>query len=124
MKSHPCCFSPYDPCLVDSVGGVLVSYICSEYYNLSTLPSAGFPELLGEVSNEDFQFRLSLVLMSGCESLYPLPSPDGGNLTEDNWTRHRSTSITDIMRNHFIDFCLPVVFWYFPRYLGSLDSSS
>lgn len=53
--------SPYETFLVDSVGHfLLVSFIYSDSYSLSSPSSTGFP----------VQFRIFLLIMSGCEFLH------------------------------------------------------
>lgn len=37
----------------------------------------------------------SLSIMSGCSSLYPLQSADGGSLFDDDWTKHWSMNIAE-----------------------------
>jgi len=80
LKIHACLelaalvsVSPYEPCLVHSVGHIfLVFFISSDFPNLSFPSSAGFPELQGEEYHGDLQIRLCL--MSGYASQYPLLS--------------------------------------------------
>lgn len=63
--------------LVNLVGHVLlVSPILSFSYNLSS--PVGFPELLREEPNEDFQFRPTIFIISSCGSLNLLLSAAGG----------------------------------------------
>ena len=86
--------SPYESCLVDSVGHVLLVSLepCGSYISFSP-SSIGFLELQGDKRNEDFQFGLSLHLMFGCGSLrLPLPVTSK-SLFDDYWVRHQSMSI-------------------------------
>lgn len=63
----PVSVSPYEPCLPDSVGCVLlVSSIPSDSYSLSTPSYLGFPELQGERPDRYLQFRLFPPIISGC----------------------------------------------------------
>lgn len=86
--------SPDEPCLVESLGLVLVSSISSDLYNLSEPLSMGFPRLLVEGPHGDIQFRLSPHHVSG--PLHLLSS-------DDDWTRHQFMSIAEYTGNHFID---------------------
>jgi hypothetical protein len=74
-----------------------VSSFSSDSYNPSAPLSHGF--------------RLSLHIMSGCGSLRQLPSA-ARRLFDKDWTRHQSTSITEIMRKHFfVLFCFGFLFF-------------
>lgn len=90
--------SPYEPGLVDSVGRVLlVSSTPSDSYSLSSPPFHEVPEAPRGGLSGDLQLRLFLCLVSGCGSLYLLPSAAGGSVSvsDDNWTENPSTRIEE-----------------------------
>lgn len=81
---------PYEPCLIDCVGGVLpVSSTC-------TAPKILLPALLRGFQNSEWRdpveilFGLSLCLVFCCGSLLLLPSTAGGSISDNNWARDQS----------------------------------
>lgn len=120
-----------DSCFVDSVGDVsLVTSIFSNSYthNPSSCLLWDSPDLLGKEVNGDFQLRLSFCLMSGCGSLYPLTSGGGKILFCDDWTRHQSMSIAEIMETFhwffflFIFILFSSCIWFYSKSIN-YDSS-
>ena len=79
--------SSFEPCLIDSVGHILlVFFIPSDFHNLFFPSSAGFPKLQEKGHGEDLQFGASISLMFGCGSLHLSPSAVSGTLSDDDWT--------------------------------------
>lgn len=92
--------------LFDSLHHVLlVCPILYDFYNLSTPPSMGFPEVLGERPTGDLQFNLSVCLMIDSRYQHLFPSNTGGSLSIDDWTRYLNLSIKKhIAKNNFSAF--------------------
>lgn len=85
--------SSYVPCSVDLGGLVLlVSVLSPLALKLSASSSAGYPKLLDKGFDREVQFRMSLCMVSSYGFLWV--SAVGGSLSDDDWLRHRSMSIS------------------------------
>lgn len=100
--------STHEPCLVDSVGWVLVSLAPLAPTVLPSLSSVGFSKLH---------------LMFGSGSLHLLPTATGGGFSDDDWATRRSRVWKITTRYHFIDiFVCVYLSFVFESSLGSPSS--
>jgi hypothetical protein len=72
---------------------LLMFFILSDTYNLCSPSLVRFPELKGERTKRDLQFKLSPNNMWWWVSLHWLPSAAGGSLSHEHWTRYLSVVI-------------------------------
>jgi hypothetical protein len=79
--------NPFDGCLVDSVGCVLV-FSSPLILTIFSPLFLWFPKIRGEESNGGLQFRLSLCIMSCCGYVYPLLFDAEGSLSENGWKKY------------------------------------
>jgi hypothetical protein len=99
---------------------LLMSFISSNSYSLSSPISMGLPDLLG--IDGHLQVRLSLCIMSGSGSLHPLLLATRGSLSDDNWTRNQTMS--RISLGILTSLFLASYGWFYPRSLRSSISGS
>jgi hypothetical protein len=86
--------STYKPCLIDSVGHVLLVSLTTLVPTILMHQSSTHSKAGGE-GERDFQFGLFLHLNFGCVSLYLLPSSDERSLADDYWARKQSTNMAE-----------------------------
>lgn len=94
--------------------------LASHFFSLSSTSSVDFPDLTGDGPYVELQFIISpsLWIVSGCGSLYLLPSAAGWGLSGDDWTRYQFISIAEY---HYESSLISLLY---PRSLGYPVSSS